>query len=212
MTVVHRSTPWLVPLLRLATLKTVALLEPQLKVFELTAANQATLRPDWTDQAAASVTGVLEALLRERGIAAVRAPPPAGSEALQREVEGLWGAVVDGVVQATYRNRFPKKGTRFDYGLGPNDGLLGEGVDAAFLVLGSGTSSTGGRVALQALSAALSGVHSTGVDRLFVGLVGRDGQLLWFGALESTDSSMSSSAGAARFAQDVTRGLPAVAR
>jgi hypothetical protein len=199
---------------RLASIKTVGLVAPDLEVFELTAANASVLRPDWTEQGREAVLAALEEVLQQRGLKARRltALPPGQPEAAElQEVQALCEVVAGAVLQATFVNRFPAKVQRFEYGLGELDRLLSAlEVDALIFTIGTGAVSSGGRAALQAVSAVLAGVHSSGVDRLVVGLVDRQGDLLWFSIHSSTKSDLRNQAGAAEFTRALAEDLLAV--
>ena len=199
---------------RLAAVRTVGLAEPELKIFELTASNQPVFRPDWTDQGRAAVEAGLRQALEIRGLALRPLAPasPERQEAL-RQARLLYGAVAAAVIQATYLNQFPAKVARFEYGLGDLSPLLdAEQVDAVLFVAGSGAVSSGGRQAIQALGALLAGVTSSGVDRLMVGLVDRQGDLLWFGTYASTTSDLRDERSAGTFVRTLTDDLPGGAR
>lgn len=199
---------------RLASIQTVGLVVPDLKVFELTAANTPVFRADWTEQGREAVLSALEEILQQRGLKARRLdgslPGPSEAAELQ-EVQALYDLVVGAVLQATFVNNFPAKIQRFEYGLGDLDRVLSAlEVGAILFTTGTGTASSGGRKALQAMSAILAGVHSTGVDRLVVGLVDRQGDLLWFSIHSASSSDLRSQAGAAAFTRALAEGLPAV--
>lgn len=199
---------------RLASIRTVGLVTPDLKVFELTAGNTPVFRSDWTEQGQEAVLAALEEVLRQRGLEARRlgGSLPGQAEAAEfHEVQALYELVVGAVLQATYVNHFPAKMRRFEYGLGDLDHLLAAlKVDALLFTNGRGTVSSGGRQALQAVGALLAGVYSTGVDRLVVGLVDRQGDLLWFSVHTSTKSDLRNQASAAEFTRALAEGLPAV--
>jgi hypothetical protein len=199
---------------RLSGLRKVGIIEPDVKVYELTASNQAVYRPDWSDEGRKAVASSLDALLRARGLEA-RPFAPTTPDAQQEllEVTRLYHAVTAAVVQATFVNQFPAKVARFEYSLGDLGPLLeAEQLDAVVFTIGSGAVSSGGRKAVQFMSALLSGASSSGVDRLIVGVVDRRGDLLWFGSLASTSYDLRDPAIAGQFVQRLGSDLPAVKR
>jgi hypothetical protein len=208
----HRDHPDL--LTRLSGLHTVGIVTPELKVYELTASNQPVFRQDWTEQGREAVTEGLEALLQARGVATKRFEPGTSeSKEELREVRLLYDSVVAAVYQATFANQFRPKVERFEYSVGDLSQLLdAQQVDALVFTFGSGTISSGGRKAVQVVSALFAGVTSSGLDRLLVGVVDRRGDLLWFGTFESTGSDLRDHASAAKFVRTLGSGLPAVAR
>ncbi|HET9552163.1 MAG TPA: hypothetical protein VFP50_04285 [Anaeromyxobacteraceae bacterium] len=199
---------------RLAAIRTVGLVAPDLKLFELTASNQPVFRPDWTDQGRAVMVAGLTEALRTHGMALKPFDPsaPERKEEL-REVRLLYDAVTAAVFQATITNQFPAKVARFEYPLGDVSALLdGEQVDAVLFVFCQGVSSSGGRKAIQALGALLAGAYSSGVDRLMVGLVDRSGELIWFGTHEATSYDLRDAHSAGQFASILLEGMRGAAR
>jgi hypothetical protein len=201
-------------LARVSELRTVGIVVPEVKVYELTASNEPVFRLDWSEQGKEAVTRSLEAALRARGLEPKRLQPTTAQDQEQlREVRLLYQAVVAAVVQATFVNRFPAKVNRFEYSVGPVGALLErQQVDAVVFASGSGAVSSGGRKAVQTLSAIFAGVSSSGVDRLMVGVIDRRGDLLFFGTLASTDHDLRDSGSADEFVQKLARDLPAVSR
>jgi hypothetical protein len=130
---------------RLSELRTVGIVIPEVKVYEITASNQPVFRPDWSEKGTEAVTRSLEAALRARGLEPKRLQPTATQDQDQlREVRLLYQAVVAAVVQATFLNRFPAKVNRFEYSVGPVGALLErQQVDALVFAFGSGAVSSG---------------------------------------------------------------------
>jgi len=128
-------------------------------------------------------------------------------------VKLLYQSVVAGALQATVANQFPAKVARFEYSLGDLSAMLeAEHLDAVVFTFGQGAVSSGGRKAVQFMSALLSGAASSGIDRLLVGVVDRRGDLLWFGTFASTSSDLRDPASAGQFVQTLAHDLPAVRR
>lgn len=199
---------------RLSGLRTIGIVAPEMKIYELTASNEPVFRPDWTDQGKEAVTAGLEAVLQGRGLASRRFEPatPEAKKELQ-EVQLLFQTVVGAVLQATVANQFPAKLAHFEYSLGDLGPLLeAQGLDAIVFTLGHGAASSGGRKALQVVSALVAGVSSSGVDRLLVGVVDRRGDLLWFGTFASSSSDLRDRHSAGQFVEILARDLPAVGK
>jgi hypothetical protein len=198
---------------RLSGLRTIGIVAPEMKIYELTASNEPVFRPDWTEQGREAVTAGLEAVLRGRGLESRRFEPatPEAKKELQ-EVQLLFQTVVGAVLQAI-ANQFPATLARFEYSLGDLGPLLeAQGLDAIVFTLGHGAASSGGRKALQVVSALVAGVSSSGVDRLLVGVVDRRGDLLWFGTLASSSSDLRDRHSAGQFVEILARDLPAVGK
>lgn len=198
---------------RLAGVKTVGVVAPVLKLYELTAGNNRVYKPDWSDQAATNVARGLESAFRARGLEVKPVAPGTGGAGELREVRLLFETVVGAVIQATYANQFPAKMARFEYSLGDLQALLSaEGVDVLVFAYGFGNISSGGRTALQVLGAVLGGGYSVGVDRLFIALVDRSGAVLWFDTEASTSGNLRDAGSAASFVSKMTGHLPGVKR
>lgn len=195
---------------RLSAVRTVGIVDPEVKVFELTASNQPVFRPDWSEQGRSAVTASLEALLRARGLEPRRFAPSSPERQQELlEVTRLYRAVVSAVVQATFADQFPAKVQRFEYSVGDLGPLLdSEQVDAVVFTFGSGAVSSAGRKAVQVMSALLSGASSSGVDRLLVGVVDRKGDLLWFGSLATTSSDLRDPHSVSQYVDVLARDLP----
>lgn len=208
---------------RLATVKSVGVTAPVTKLFELTAGNSRVFRQDWSDRAAENIAAALEASLQARGLSTRRlaapdaagaapAAAPAASTELT-EVTQLFDAVSDAILQATYANRFPEKVARFEYSVGDVEKLLAaEGVDALVFAYAFGNISSGGRKAIQALSAVLGGGVTYGIDRLFLAVVDRTGTVVWFDTHGSSGHDLRDPGSAAQFVQALTAELPGAAR
>jgi hypothetical protein len=199
---------------RLSTLRTVGIVTPDVKMYELTASNQSVLRPDWSERGIQLVTSSVEAALREHGVAARRFTPSTAADQEQlSEVVRLYRQVVAAVFEATFVANFPAKVARFEYSVGDLGTLLdSQQLDGLVFTFGSGTASSGGRKALQAVSAVFAGVASSGVDRLVVGVVDRRGDLLWFGVFASTAYDLRESDSAEEFVRALAHDLPVVKR
>jgi hypothetical protein len=196
-------------LARLAPVRTIGVVAPEVDAYELTANDSRVKRPDWTELARANVAAGVEEALRARGFEARPFAPaaPAAQEEL-RQVSLLYDAVFAGIVQATYANRFPAKLERFEYSVGDLGALLAaEGVDALLFVHGVANISSGGRIAMQLLVGS-----GSGIDRLFLGVVDRAGAVLWFGAVASTTTDLRQPSSASQFARQALHPLPGTAR
>lgn len=195
---------------RWAALRAVGVVTPDLKIVEVTAGDTPVFRPDWTERAKEAVTLALEAALREHGVEPVRFTPSADEEKAELvEVQALYEQVVSGVIQATYANKFPAKVARFEYGLGDLSRLLErQHLDALVFTYGTGAVSSRSRKTVQVLSAIVGAGYSVAVDRLFIGVVDRQGDLLWFAVRADTRSDLRDKDSAGEFVHEVSHGLP----
>jgi hypothetical protein len=176
----YRARPEFVQTAR--AVRTVGLVSPVVKVFELTAGGQTVLKDEWSTQGRKAVTDSLQRALAEKGWKVkVVEPTPQIKEELE-EMRLLYGDVGPSIVRATYAYPvFPEKYKNFDYSVGPVKRLLEHaGVDLLVLAYGYDEISSGGRGVVNALNALL-GTGSTGGDSfLNVALIDRNGKVLWF--------------------------------
>jgi hypothetical protein len=198
---------------RMASVKSVGVTPAVVKVFEMTAGNNRVLRQDWSDRAVENVTTAVESALRARGLAVKRIVPTEATKAEVEDVQQLFDAVSDAILQATYAYRFPAKMARFEYSVGDLDRLLSaSGVDAIVFAYGFGNISSGGRKAVQVLSAVVGGGVSYGIDRIFLAVADRSGAVLWFDAVASSGHDLRDAESTAGFVQKATVELPGTDR
>lgn len=191
---------------RLAAVRTVAVVVPDLRAFEVMRNDQPMFHAAWTDLSRENVTAALERKLQARGLVTARVRATPETEPLLQEVAPMYRAVLSAILQATYSNRFAAPGERFDYTLGDLSALAPE-ADAFVLVWGLGVTSSGGRRAFQLLL----GSGSFGLDRLVVALVARSGEVLWFDPVVSTGYDLRDPVSAEAFVYSALRYLPEAA-
>lgn len=190
---------------RIAAIRTLGLVEPTVDAFELDASGARVPRPDWSELGRANVLAALETEMRAHGFE-VKTFSPAEGETKEelRQVRLLYEAVGAAIVQATYVNQFPWKLDRFEYTVGDIHALTAAaGVDALVFTYGIANISSGGRVALQVLGAA-----GSGIDWLVAGIVDGNGDVLWFGRVHSTASDVRDPRTAAILVRTATDLLP----
>jgi len=174
---------------RIQKVKTIGILKPEMKIFEITSGGVKELRPEWCDEACGLVKNEVTAEFHRFGYELKAIDPGADSEGEVGEMLALHGAVVAGILRHAYDGPglFPAKKTNFDYTVGPIDNIVRlAGADALLVVRGVDEVSTSGRKAMQTLgilAGAAVGIISTpnmGKTFLFVSLIDRSGDLLWF--------------------------------
>ena len=162
--------------------RTVGLVSPVVRVYELTAGGQTVLKDEWSSQGRKAVTESLQRALAQKGWK-VKMVESAG--AIKEELEEmrlLYGDVGPSIVGATYVYPvFPEKYQNFDYSVGPVQRIVERaGVDLLILAYGYDEISSGGRSVVNAFNAVF-GTGSTGGDSfLNVALIDRHGKVLWF--------------------------------
>ena len=174
---------------RMKKVRTIGILKPEVKIFELTSGGVKELRPEWCDEGCVLVKTTVTAEFRRFGYELKAIDPGADSEGEVREMLALHEAVVTGILRHAYDGPglFPAKKTNFDYTVGPIDNIVRlAGADALLVVSGVDEISTSGRKAMQTLgilAGAAVGIITTpnmGRTFLFVSLIDRSGDLLWF--------------------------------
>jgi len=174
---------------RMRKVKTIGILKPEVKVFEITSGGVKELRPEWCDEACGLVKSGIAAEFQRFGYELKGIDPGKDSGGEILEMLALHEAVVAGILGHSYDGPglFPAKRTNFDYTVGPIDNIVRPaGADALLVVSGVDEISTSGRKAMQTLgilAGAAVGIITTpnmGKTFLFVSLIDRSGDLLWF--------------------------------
>lgn len=185
-------------------IRTVALLPPEVKVYQIDAGGIREEFAEWSDQARKNIISALESELRARTGMALKvvAEESLGQEkARLKNTRALFDAVGTSILLHTYhpsRNYiFEEKLTNFDYSLGSEVSNLTKEGEAQLLLIGNDHVWTGGRQALQAMGVLLgigAGV-ATGVviiprlgggTSLSAALVNSStGEILWFNTTAS---------------------------
>jgi len=163
----------------LKKVRTVGLVRPYVKVYELDAGGTDTLKDEWSELGKKNVAAGLTRAFGAKGMKAKLVEPAPDTRDEIEEVRLLYEAVVSGIFDSQ-RFYFESKRDAFDYTVGPVGRLLDRyGVDALVLSFGRDEISTGGRKALAAVSALFTHVRS-GYTVASIAIVDRQGRILWF--------------------------------
>jgi len=174
---------------RIQKIKTIGILKPEMKIFEITSGGVKEARPEWCDEACGFVKTALTAEFQRFGYELKAVDPGTDSEKEVREMLTLHETVIASILPHAYDGPglFPAKKTNFDYTVGPIDNIVRlAGADALLVVRGVDEVSTSGRKAMQTLGILAGmavGILTTpnmGKTFLFVSLIDRSGDLLWF--------------------------------
>jgi hypothetical protein len=205
---------------RAKTFRVVGVLQPDIKIYELTAGGVTELRDEWSAAGRDAVLQGLSETLKERGVAI---KPVVVEKDLQRPVDDvtvLYRAVSSSIIEHTYaQHPFPSKLENFDYSVGPIDALLQKHqADALVIVYGVDQISTNGRKALRGVGLVLGAVTgqpvvSQGMTALNIALVDRSGAVLWYKiAADSGGFDLRDTRSAKAFVQRLVSDFPAVGR
>ncbi len=162
--------------------RTVGLVAPTVKVYELTAGGQTVLKDEWSTQGRKAVTESLPRARAQKGWKVKLGEPSGPVKDELEEMRLLYGDVGPSIVRATYVYPvFPEKYKNFDYSVGPVKRIVEQaGVDLLILAYGYDEISSGGRSVVNALNSVF-GTGATGGDSfLNVALIDRNGKVLWF--------------------------------
>jgi hypothetical protein len=163
----------------LKKVRTVGLVRPYVKVYELDSGGTDTLKDDWSEIGKRNVTAGLTRAFAAKGLRTKPVEPAPDTKEELEEVRLLYEAVVGGIVDSQ-RFYFESKRDAFDYTVGPVGRLLDRyGVDALVLSYGRDEISTGGRTALAVASALFTHVRA-GYTAVSLAIVDRQGRVLWF--------------------------------
>jgi hypothetical protein len=170
-------------------IKTIAMFQPDIKIFEISTGGVKELRQEWCDEGCVKVQNAFVTEFQRFGYDIKIFDPAEDKSAELREIMFLYDNVVTSVLRHTYGgpHLFPTKQTNFDYTLGPIDKLLEPaGADALLLIRGVDEISSAGRKTMQTfgilvgLAAGVVVTPNMGETVVIVGLVDRSGDLLWF--------------------------------
>ena len=174
---------------RMKTIRTIAMIRPDIKMFELSTGGVKELRQEWCDECCMKVQAAFVDQFQRFGYDIKILDLAEDNSADLREILFLYGNVVTSILRHAYEGPqlFPAKKTNFDYTLGPIDNLLQPaGADALLLIRGVDEISSAGRKTMQTfgvlvgLAAGVVVSPNMGQTVMIVGLVDRAGDLLWF--------------------------------
>jgi hypothetical protein len=183
---------------RLSAIRTVALLPPSVKVYELSAGGTREQMDEWSETARHNVVAAISKQLTARGPLAIKPFEPEPGSPLEeefRDVRALYEAVSASVITHTYvpETSFPTKQERFEYSLGPLPEFAEAAkTDALLFVYAEDHISSGGRVALNVFTMLIGMAGGVliippgGATRITAALVdAKSGDVLWFNARAS---------------------------
>lgn len=184
-------------------------MRPEVQVSILTAGGLLEPREDWTEQARANLLAALQSQQAKRGgtvkIAATRLDAGGDPEVVE-DLDRLHSVVGQAIKLHKYTPgaELPTKKYAFDWTLGEQAVAYGRstGYDYALFLFAEDSFSSGGRVALQAVSmlgcvVGVCIVPQGGSQRAFVSLVDlRTGQVVWYNFLFSEDGDIRTPEGA----------------
>lgn len=203
-------------------IKTLGMIPPDIKVYELAAGGMLELRDDWSAQAKENSAKAIADSLKEKNVD-IKSLPLDRTE-LQEEmddVQALYRTVALCINWHTYgMYPFPEKKKKFDYSVGPIEKILNAyGVDALIFVYARDEISTGGRKALNAAGIFVGIVTGavyiprSGITSMSVAVIDKSGTILWYNMQWSGGSYDLRDAGSASsFIQKILSNFPEVGK
>ncbi|MGE5188952.1 MAG: hypothetical protein ACM3NF_02725 [Gemmatimonadota bacterium] len=200
---------------RLASIRTVGLIAPEIRIYEFSAGGVREQRDEWSAAGKENVVQGILGAFREKDFAVKPIAVDEGRKEEIEDIKALYRAVVRSIlVHSQGPNAFPPEYRRFDYTLGNIDTFVDAfGVDALLFAYGVDEVSTGGRKTLAVLGLIGGVVLRPGFSVLGVGLVDRSGEILWYNSDASAGGrDLRNPESASTFTRELLSAFPAVAR
>jgi hypothetical protein len=204
---------------RLAAVKTIGILPPRVRIFELAAGGTAERRDEWSAEGRDAVLAGLSKALAGKGyevrLIEMRPERKEEIEELSALIRATGEVIVDNRAGGRLF-RFPPGAAPFAYSIGSLDSLASAcGVDAFLFVEGFETVSSGGRLAIGVVGA-FAGMHlPPGQTGLSLSVVDRSGAVAWFRRDLSVGpfaQTLRAESGAEKIVRSLLDALPPVAR
>lgn len=179
---------------RARNIKSVKMLSPEIKIYELSAGDVSELRDDWSVQGKTNAEKAISDALKDKGIRVSLLRPDSQTESECEEVMALYKAVINSVYTHTVMgnpNLFPDKVKNFDYTVGSLEKVLGRQKNEGLLIVfGSDEISSAGRKALRVVQAVnpFAPPQQSGVTYVQMALVDKSGDILWWRSFANSGS------------------------
>jgi len=204
---------------RLKEIRTVRLVPPDIKVYELTAGGVPERKDDWSAEATRNIIEAAVKNFQARGIKVTQGPIPADIESEFADIMFLYGAASACMkVYATGKNAFPTR-AGLDYSVGPVKQVLEKtGSDALLIISGQDQVSSAGRKALMTtgvIMGILTGfiaVPGGGSASAEAALIDPAGKILWYKPKADGTSDLRDVDSSRKFMGDIFADLPGVKR
>jgi hypothetical protein len=204
---------------RLKEIRTVRLVPPVVKVYELTAGGVPERKDDWSAEATRNIIEAAVKNFQDRGIQVTQGPIPADIESELADIMSLYGAASACMkAYAIGKNAFPTR-AGLDYSVGPVKQVLEKtGSDALLIISGQDQVSSAGRKALMTtgvIMGILTGfiaVPGGGSASAEVALIGPSGKILWYKPKADGTSDLRDVDSSRKFMADIFADFPSVKR
>lgn len=191
----------------------ILLMTPDVKYYLWTASGMTELQAEWTEAARKNFISSSKAFAKEHDADLVVMGKSVGNDELVRRYENLHAAVGNTILTNYFGGaQLPSKAGGFDWSLGPGVAEIGErySADYAMFVFYRDYQSSGGRVAMSVLAAALGGGMATSAEFGFASLVDlKSGDVVWFNRVTAGAGELRDPAGATRTVNKLFKDLPA---
>lgn len=191
----------------------ILLVEPDIKLNIILASGLQEHRADWTAAAKANLQAAVERELKGKTHSYMVFKPDENMDGRSGQLLRLNSVVGQSIILHSYGPfPLPTKGKTFDWTLGEGASALGGpgGAEYALFVHGSGSYSSGGRVAVMIGAAALGISLPTGGQQVFASLVDlKTGKVVWFNvAVAAPGADMRDPEGATLLVTSMLKGIP----
>lgn len=195
-------------------MKTILLLEPNIKISQVSAGGVREQINEWSKLGIENVTQAMINHFNGTPIAikVLKLDGPGNNSDEIKEILALNDAVSWSIVTHTYNEQslFPTKKSRFEYSLGSLEAFLKKsGADALLMIRGEDEIATTGKIALNALSVLGGGTGRLERTYMWASLAGKNGDILWFNIkVHGLGSDLRNRESAAGFVADTFDGFP----
>lgn len=204
---------------RLKEVRTVRLVPPVVKVYELTAGGVPERKDDWSAEATRNIIEAAVKNFQARGIQVTQGPIPKEAESELADIMPLYGAASACMkAYAIGKNAFPTR-AGLDYSVGPVQHVLEKtGSDALLIISGQDYISSAGRKALMTtgvimgLLTGFMAMPGGGSASAEAALIGPAGKILWYKPKADGTSDLRDVDSCRKFMGDIFADLPGVQR
>lgn len=191
----------------------IVLVEPDIRLSIILASGMQEPRADWTASGRGNIQAAVERSLKDKAHSYSVLKPDDNMDGQAGQLLRLNAVVGQSILLHSYGPfPLPTKGKTFDWTLGEGAASVAgaDGADYALFVNGSGSYSSGARVAVMITAAALGVGLPTGGQQVFASLVDlKTGKVVWFNVAQAAPGAdMRTPEGAAMLVESMLKDAP----